>query len=285
MNLESLWSQTQTELQARRAIVVATIVRDSGSVPRRVGTKMLIFADGKTSGTIGGGAFEDVVRCDALASLASRQSITQEYLFRPEPRTPAPEPRASARTFGAICGGRVEVFLEVLMPRERLIICGGGHCGRALAQAASLLDWDIVVCDDRDEFARSESWGYPNISQVVHLSSDAREVPDVDESTFIALVGKGAGIDEAVLRRVLNSNAAYIGMIGSRRKRETVFSNLRGDGISQEILSRVQAPIGLDIGAETPAEIAISILAQIIAIRAGIRKKENVGSGEEETLY
>lgn len=270
MNLESLWSQTQTELQARRAIVVATIVRDSGSVPRRVGTKMLIFADGKTSGTIGGGAFEDVVRCDALASLIDRQGVTHAYIFRPETdaESALDAPR-EARTFGAICGGRVEVFLEVLMPRERLIICGGGHCGRALAQAASLLDWDIVVCDDRDEFARSESWGYPNITQVVHLSSDAREVPDVDESTFIALVGKGAGIDEAVLRRVLDSPAAYIGMIGSLRKRETVFANLRRDGISQELLTRVQAPIGLDIGAETPAEIAISILAQIIAIRAG----------------
>lgn len=269
MNLEALWLQTQTELQARRALVVATIVRHKGSVPRRTGTKMLVLADGSTLGTIGGGAFEDVVRRDALNALANRCSLTHAYVFRPETQVESTldGPR-DARTFGAICGGRVEVFLEVLMPRERLIICGGGHCGRALAQAASLLDWDIVVCDDRDEFARRETWDYPNISQVVHLSPDAREVPDVDQSTLVALVGKGAPIDEAVLRRVLNSSAAYIGMIGSLRKRETVFANLRRDGFAEEQLTRVQAPIGLDIGADTPAEIAISILAQIIQIRA-----------------
>ena len=276
MNLESLWSQVQTEWQARRTLAIATIVRDSGSVPRRTGTKMLVLSDQSTLGTIGGGAFEDVVRRDALDALASRKSVTHEYLFRPETQAESTlDATRSARTFGAVCGGRVEVFLEVVMPRERLMICGGGHCGRALAQAACLLDWDIVVCDDRDEFARRETWDYPNITQVVQLSPDAREVPEVDESTFIALVGKGAPIDEAVLRRVLGSNAAYIGMIGSLRKRETVFANLRRDGFSEDQLACIQAPIGLEIGAETPAEIAISILAQIIQIRAQKNEKQD----------
>jgi xanthine dehydrogenase accessory factor len=259
------WNAIQTEIAARRVVVVATIVRDSGSVPRRTGAKMLVRADGSTQGTIGGGAFESVVIRDALQALQTKRSVTHAYVFRPDPASSEKRAERGERSFGAVCGGRVEVFLEVVVPQDRLLIVGGGHCGRALARAAHLLGWEIVLCDDRDEWTQPDT--LPEEVQVLLMAPDATDLPPVDESTFVALVGKGYPIDEAALRKILHQPVAYIGMIGSLRKKQTVFDNLRRDGFSDEQLQRVHAPIGLEIGAETPEEIAIAILAQIIQVR------------------
>jgi xanthine dehydrogenase accessory factor len=242
---------------------------------------MLIYADGRTRDTVGGGLFEQVVIRDALCALQNRRSITCEYSFTPgdEVSTNENEPvkksaksptekATSTRTFGAVCGGHVTVFLEVVVPPDKLLIVGGGHCGRALAEAASLLGFSITVVDDRAEFAQPHEYSFSGVEEVLHLSSDFAELPQPDEHTFVALVSKGYISDEAALRRILDSPAAYIGMIGSKRKRETVFASLRASGVAEEKLSSVCAPIGLDIGAETPAEIAVSILAQIIQVRA-----------------
>jgi xanthine dehydrogenase accessory factor len=276
-----LWQHVADELAARRACVVATVVRHGGSVPRRTGAKMLVYADGRTRDTVGGGLFEQVVVRDALCALRERQSITCEYSFTPGDDVStddhnavaqdavtkiAKQPRA--RTFGAVCGGHVTVFLEVVVPADKLLIVGGGHCGRALAEAASLLGFSITVVDDRAEFAQPDEYSFPGVEDVLHLSPDFAALPLPDENTFVALVSKGFPTDEAALRRILDSPAAYIGMIGSKRKRETVFANLRASGVDEQKLARVHAPIGLDIGAETPQEIAVSILAQIIQVRA-----------------
>ena len=158
------------------------------------------------------------------------------------------------------------------MPPDRLLIVGGGHCGRALARMASLLDFAIVVADDREEYARSADFAFPNIESVLHLPPDYAGLPAPDESTYVALVSKGYVTDEAALRRVMDSPAAYIGMIGSRRKRDVVYANLRADGVPEETLARVHAPIGVEIHAETPEEIAVSILAETIRVRAERRK-------------
>jgi xanthine dehydrogenase accessory factor len=145
---------------------------------------------------------------------------------------------------------------------------GGGHCGRALAKVASLLHFDIVVVDDRPDYARPEDFPYPNVSQTLCAAPDFSDIPLPDENTYVALISKGYLSDEAALRRILDTSAAYIGLIGSKRKRDTVYENLRKDGISQERLERIFAPIGIEIGAETPEEIAISILAEIVRVRA-----------------
>lgn len=251
---------------------------------------MLIYADGRTRDTVGGGLFEQVVIRDALCALQNRQSITCEYSFTPGDEVSSSEPvqksakpqavkAAAARTFGAVCGGHVSVFLEVVVPPDKLLIVGGGHCGRALAEAASLLGFSITVVDDRAEFAQPHEYALPGVEEVLHLSSDFTELPQPDAHTFVALVSKGYISDEAALRRILDSPAAYIGMIGSKRKRETVFANLRASGLAEEKLARVCAPIGLNIGAETPAEIAVSILAQIIQVRA---QRADSSSDEDE---
>ncbi|MCX6378717.1 MAG: XdhC/CoxI family protein [Armatimonadetes bacterium] len=268
----ALWSVIVEEIEARRSLVCATVVRDSGSVPRRSGAKMLIHPDGRIQGSVGGGLFESLVVKDALATLQRGYSVTKGYSFNPQGTSP--------QAFGAICGGRVEVFLEVIMPPERLIIVGGGHCGRALARMASLLDFDIVVADDREDYSRPEDFAFPNVSQVLHLPASYEGLPLPDENTYIALVSKGFITDEAALRRILDYPAAYIGMIGSCRKRDTVYENLRKDGVSEERLASIHAPIGLEIGAETPEEIAVSILGEIIRVRSQRRKAQPSSEAE-----
>jgi xanthine dehydrogenase accessory factor len=226
---------------------------------------MLILADGSSRGTVGGGIFELLVVRDALAALKGGRSATRVYSFNPK--------GVDVDAFGAVCGGRAEVFLEVVMPRDRLLIVGGGHCGRAVAQAAGLLDFSLVIADDRAEFARAEDFPYPSVERVIHTPPDYSGLPEPDLRTYVILVSKGFLTDEAALRRVIGSPAAYIGMIGSLRKRAAVYDKLKADGITDEQLARVHAPIGLEIGAETPEEIAVSILAEVIRVRSELKRK------------
>lgn len=260
-----MWDLIARETRARRPVVVCTVVRDSGSVPRRSGAKMLVHPDRRTFGSVGGGTFELLVIRDALAALEAGTSATRSYSFNPKGTTDD--------AFGAVCGGTAEVFLEVIMPPDRLLIIGGGHCGHALAQAASLLDFSIIVADDREEYARPEDYAFANIESVLRLPPSYEGLPAPDERTYVALVSKGFLTDESALRRVIDSPAAYIGMIGSLKKRETVYDRLRADGYTDAQLAKVHAPIGLEIGAETPQEIAVSILAQIIEARAARRAR------------
>ena len=170
--MSKVWEQVAKECKARRPVVVATVVGDSGSVPRRSGAKMLVYPDGRTSDTIGGGIFEQLVIRDALSALKHEQSITKSYSFNPK--------GTCKDAFGAVCGGRAEVFLEVVLPPDRLLIVGGGHCGRALAQAASLLDFSIVLADDRAEFSRPDDYAFPGVESVLHLPPDFRGLPAPD---------------------------------------------------------------------------------------------------------
>ena len=230
---------------------------------------MIIHPDRTTRGSIGGGLFELIVIRDSIAAMAAGVSVTKSYSFNPK--------FTDEDAFGAVCGGRAEVFLEVVMPADRLLIVGGGHCGRALARVASVMDFSIVVADDREEYANPEDFGFPNVERVLHLSAEFEGLPEPDERTYVALVSKGFTTDASALKRVINSRAAYIGMIGSKKKRDAVYDGLRAEGITDAMLERVKNPIGLDIGAETPEEIAISILGEIIQVRASRR-----GRMEEE---
>ncbi|MDE2125497.1 MAG: XdhC family protein [Armatimonadetes bacterium] len=255
-----VWRRIAEAREERRPVVVATVARSTGSVPRRIGAKMLIYGSGSVFGSIGGGLFEALVKEEAMAALEARHSRHRTWSFNPK--------GASPHAFGAVCGGRADVLLEVLMPTDRLLIVGGGHCGRALARLAAGLDFEIDVVDDRSDVAVSEAFPWENVRSVTCLPPDMEGLPDPDEQTWVALVSKGLATDEAALRRVLRSDCAYIGMIGSRRKRDLVFEHLRAEGADEELLQRVHAPIGLEIGAETPEEIAISILAEIIQLRS-----------------
>jgi len=156
---------------------------------------------------------------------------------------------------------------------------GGGHCGRALAQAASLLDFSIVVADDREAALERQNFPFPGVESVLHLTSDFSGLPEPDAQTYVVVLTRGFATDTEALRRVIRSTAAYIGMIGSARKREVVFEKLRAEGIAPELLARVHVPIGLEIGADSPAEIAVSILAEIIQERA--RRRDSALTQEQ----
>lgn len=257
-------AEIDTLLQQHGRLVVCLVTRAQGSVPRKAGARMAVLPDGRTQGTVGGGLFESLVTADALTALANGDSVVKKYDFREKGATP--------EAFGAVCGGWAELFLEVVSVPDQLLIVGGGHCGRALARAAALLgDFQVTLADDRAE--QAEEGELPGGVARVRLAPDLSDLPaHVGPRTFVALVSRGAATDELALRRVIDSPSPYIGMMGSRRKVRIVLDSLKAEGIGEERLAHVHAPLGLAIGAETPAQIAVSILAQIIAVRAGAGK-------------
>lgn len=231
-------------------VVLATIIHRQGSIPREVGAKMLVYAD-RCSGTIGGGKFEALVIDDARTLLESGEAKQYHY----------PLHEAHEASFGAICGGEVTVFLEPFRPARRLLIVGGGHCGVAIAKLGRELGFQIVVFEDRPELqaeaATCYQWEHASFPAGVSLrSNDA-----------LILVSRNFHIDRDALRAALALEPLdYMGMIGSRKKVKQVFEELRSEGISDEQLDAVHAPIGLDIGAESPSEIAVSVLAQVLQV-------------------
>lgn len=218
---------------------LATVVQVTGASPAKVGTKLLVCTDGTTVGTAGGGRLEQTIIADARNALAEAKSRFTHYILREE----------GEGAIGVLCGGEVRVFIEVFAPRPTLLILGGGHIGQPLAEMARVLKYDVRVVDIRDE----------------------RGVPfagtSINGHTYIVLITEDYESDEAALRAVIESAAPYIGMIGSRRKCRMVLEHLRADGVAEALFARVRAPIGLDLGGTTPAEIALAILAEIEMVR------------------
>ncbi len=242
-------------LDRNEKVVLATIVSAHGSTPRAAGAKMLVLPDGSFRHTVGGGIFESLVIQDALVVMQSGKSVIKNYSFNQEGKYAT----------GAVCGGQVEVLIEMITNAPQLMIIGGGHVGQALAKAALLLDFNIIIVDDRKEY--SESGQSEERIKRLHVPADYSTLPEITENSYICLVTKGYPSDEAALRQVIESPAKYIGMIGSKKKIRTVYDNLQKDGFDKKLFERIHAPIGLDIGADSPEEIAISILAEIIRIK------------------
>ena len=246
---------------AGRAVVLATVIHTQGSVPRREGSKMLIFPEGSTEGTIGGGEMESQVISEALAALEGNQVKTLHYDFR--------DP--SEGDVG-VCGGEMDVYIEPLPARSKVIVVGAGHVGRSIAHLASWLGFQVHAVDDRSGFATQDS--IPDAGKHHHCAIE--DIPTripIDENTYIILTTRNAEIDIQGLPALLATPAAYIGVIGSRRRWETTAKALKDSGIQSEQIERVVSPMGLEIQAETPEEIAVSIMAQIIMRQRG-------GSGE-----
>jgi xanthine dehydrogenase accessory factor len=245
------------------AFVVATIVRIEGSSPRDVGAKMLVFADGSIWGTIGGGMFEKLVIDDCLGLLGENtNNLLKTYRFA----------ESGPDATGMYCGGEAEVFMEANRSPERLIIFGGGHIGRDLAKIAQGIDFKIIVVDDRPEILSEYH------SPVETILTDAvyhKNFPAIDKNSYVVIITHGHKCDREVLEQVINQECAYIGMIGSRTKIAKTFSELEKAGIDRIRLEHVYSPIGLDIGAEGPYEIAIAIAAELIAVKKKAPKPSN----------
>lgn len=253
----SLYKRLAELEQTGGVAVLATVIRVRGSVPRHVGSKMLVFPDGSIEGSIGGGEMESRVIREALQALMEGEGRILRYtLSDPSQGDPG------------VCGGEMEVFVEPIRPRPTLVVVGGGHVGKAVAHLAHWLGFRVVVSDDRPEFATPQAVPEADDYVACELKDLPARIP-FDEQTYVVLTTRGVDVDAAGLPSLVETAAAYIGVIGSRKRWETCAEQLRRQGISEEKISKVTSPIGLELNAETPEEIAISILAQIILLRRG----------------
>lgn len=242
--------------QARTLCALATVAATTGSVPRQTGSKMLVYGDGKISGTIGGGKFESLVVADCLSSLATKQPLLKTYPLR--------EDRPDS--FGAICGGEVTVLIEPQNLNTALYLIGGGHCSLAIARLAADCGMYVTVLEDRPELLEN----FPvSANRVIENSATFISGRDWRDDEAIVLVSRNYELDRDALAAALKKGGSgYIGMIGSRRKVHRVFDALK-QVVPVERLTDVYAPIGLDIGADSPAEIAVSVIAEILKVQRG----------------
>ena len=234
---------------------LATIVHTNGSIPSFESSKMLVREDGSIAGTIGGGCVE------AEVWAAAREVMDLE---KPRKMTFNLNNEASYDS-GLICGGTLEIFIEPVLPQPRLYIFGGGHVSTAVAKVAHTAGFWIAVADDRASFANAER--FPMASEIYQSFDDAFSKLSPNRSSYIVIVTRGHKDDLRVLEWAVTTNARYIGMIGSKRKVISCYNVLEKQGIPAETLARVFAPVGLEIGALTPEEIAVSITAELIAVR------------------
>ena len=250
--MQTIFNRILEALEGDQECAVATVVATHGSVPRDVGAKMLIFKDGSTEGTIGGGSLEQRVIADAKVALKRKQSFSKDYPL-------------DKKSGFQVCGGKVTVFIDALSPSKQLVICGAGHIGLALSFMAKLLGFHVTIVDNRRSFANKER--FPHADRII-----CKNYPKglkklfLNKNTLVVIVTHQHQHDQECLEVVLRRDAAYVGMIGSRAKIKHNFGLLLKKGFTKKELAKIHAPIGLDIGAESPEEIAVAIAGELIKI-------------------
>ncbi|HKJ28227.1 MAG TPA: XdhC family protein [Anaerolineales bacterium] len=242
---------------AQETAAFCVITSAKGSTPRQAGSKMIVYPDGQILGTVGGGELEHrVVEEAKLAMQTGQPKVVAYSMADPERGDPG------------VCGGQLEVYVEPILPRPAVIVVGAGHVGKAVAELAKWLGYYVVVSDDRPEFS-SESH-VPDAD--ANHSGPMEAIPDeftIHRQTYFVLTTRNVEVDAAGLPRLMETQSPFIGVIGSRRRWETTRSKLLEQGVPEEKIARIQSPIGLELHAETPAEIAVSIMAQIILVQRG----------------
>ena len=236
---------------------LCVIVSASGSTPRGPGSKMLVYPDRSFEGTIGGGELEQRVIEAAVQSIQdSKPQMVSYQMSDPDRGDPG------------VCGGHLEVYVEPILPQPTVIVIGAGHVGREVAELAKWLSFRVVISDDREESLEGElleSFDLVHHGTISELTKQVRLHPQ----TYIVLTTRNVEVDVAGLPDILASEAGYIGVIGSRRRWATTVKELQVQGVSSEQLEVIYSPVGLELEAETPKEIAVSIMAQIIMVRNG----------------
>lgn len=247
--------------EKNKPFAVATIVSSKGSTPRS-NAKMIILNKDSIIGTIGGGLAESYIIKEAVTCLESGQSKMVEYTL---------DSGSGKTSIAMTCGGNLEVFIEVVTPRPELLIIGGGHVALQIARLAEKLDYNITVVENRKEFISEVR--FPMARQLYYNEEieDAVQMAVIDKNTYIVICT--GSVDERVLRTVIDSDASYIGLLSSRRKIAFIMNNMTEDGFDEKKLLSVYAPIGIDLNAETPEEIAFSILAEVRMIQSGATGK------------
>ena len=237
---------------------LVTIVSAQGSTPQRVGAKMVVFPDGRTVGTIGGGCYENDAFWKAKEAIQSRKPQLVRYELNDD----------FAQENGLVCGGQMQVYIEPLEATARLYVIGAGHVGYHLARLAQTTGFRTHVLDDREKFANKER--FPSAEEViVDTIPEWLHRAEIPASAYVVIVTRGHTHDLDALRALAARDLRYLGLIGSKAKVKRIYDALLAEGMPPECLQRVHAPVGLDIGAVTPEEIAVSIVAELIAVRRG----------------
>jgi xanthine dehydrogenase accessory factor len=245
-------------LEAGEDAALVTIVSSQGSTPQRVGAKMLVFPDGRMVGTIGGGCYENDAFWKAKEAIQTRKPLLVKYDLNDD----------FAQENGLVCGGQMQVYIEPLESTPRLYVVGAGHVGYNLAKLAATIGFKIHVLDDREKFANQER--FPEAEAVVvETIPEWLQKAEIPSSAYVVIVTRGHTHDLDALRSLAKRDLRYLGLIGSKAKVKRIYDALIEEGMPVEYLQRVHAPVGLDIGAVSPEEIAVSILAELIAVRRG----------------
>jgi len=257
MNRE-VFAAVSDALERGEPAALVTIVATKGSTPQRVGAKMLVFSDGRIVGTIGGGCYENDAFWKAREAITNRKPLLLHYELSDD----------FAQETGLICGGQMDVYIEPIEPSPELYIIGAGHVGFHLARLAHEVGFRVHVIDDREKFANAER--FPAAVEIV-----VDDIPawigraSLPLHAYAVIVTRGHTNDLEALRALAPRELRYLGLIGSRAEVVRIYDALRADAMPSGLLKRVHAPIGLDIGAVTPQEIAVSILAELIAVKHG----------------
>jgi xanthine dehydrogenase accessory factor len=235
-----------------KPVAFCTVVETNGSVPRHAGSKMLVYADGSRYGSVGGGEVEERTIKAARESLLDGHPALVDFSLNQSALEPA-----------GLCGGNVKIYIEPILQVVKMIIYGAGHVGKAVAHLAKWLNFRVVVSDDRE--GSCDSAIIPDADMFLPMAMEVTPHHfEIDSNTYLVLVTRGADVDIKGIPSLLKTDAAYIGVMGSRKRWEFTRKGLLEAGVTEEEISRIKTPIGLDIHAETPEEIAVSILAEII---------------------
>jgi xanthine dehydrogenase accessory factor len=257
MNQE-VFAAVASALDRGEPAALVTIVSTTGSTPQRVGAKMLVFGDGRQVGTIGGGCYENDAFWKAREAITNRRPQLVHYELDDD----------FAQETGLICGGQMSVYIEPIEPSPELYVVGAGHVGYHLANLAHEVGFRVHVVDDREKFASRDR--FPNAVEVVTEDIPAWiERTPLPQHAYVVIVTRGHTNDLEALRALAPRDLRYLGLIGSRAKVARIYDQLVADNVPPNVLKQVHAPIGLDIGAVTPQEIAVSILAELIAVKHG----------------
>ena len=241
------------------AVAACTVLGATDGVDAPLGAKMLV-SDDSVLGSIGGGALESAVADFARSAIP--RHLVQTCAFTPQGELI--EGRRAIEAADAI----VEILVEIVEPAATLLVVGGGHVGLAVGQLGAMLGMEVAIIDDREDYANEDRFPYEANVICGDFGEELERFP-ISANTYIVLVSRGHKVDELALRAVAERGAGYVGMIGSKRRTRTVLQHLAEEGLDPSALERVFTPIGLDIGAETPEEIAVSVLGEIILVRRG----------------
>jgi xanthine dehydrogenase accessory factor len=254
-------------LERGEEVALVTIVAAHGSTPQRVGAKMLVYPDGRIVGTIGGGCYENDAFWKAREAITNRRPLNVKYELNDD----------FAQETGLVCGGQMEVFVEPVEPSPELYVFGAGHVGYFVAKMAYEVGFHVHVIDDREKFANAERFG-KGIDVIVDNIPTWLENSQLAPTSYVVVVTRGHTHDLDAMRVLAARSLRYRGLIGSKAKVKRIFDALVEEGVAAKSLEGIHAPIGLDIGAITPQEIAVSIVAELIAVKHGKISEPNVAA-------